>query len=861
MVIPPNPNAGPHDFNDASDWTPWQRRYRGAPSLTEVESRATAALRQRGYDASGLKMDGTVFRFSVEGDSGADRTGWGIVYADEWANMVLGNWREGEKEVVPLYDERAPLSLEERHARDAEWKRQKEAREKFRQAEAVKARERAAEDVAKAGDASGVFPYLVQKGVPLVPGLKSMPCRRPDRPGAQPENALIVPLRNAMGELVSYQRIFPDGAKFHLAKAEKKGAFFLIPPLGEPAPDGQWLYVCEGLATGISIAEAWPGIAVACACDCHNIRPVLEGLKAAGRLDPARTLVVADNDWATARRMLAEARAKGKGAGLAEEDCNPGVKAARDAAGAVGCRWCAPVPDGFVSPNGEPASDANDLVQAGTVEGLGEYRDGERAKEKGLEALREALAKAWGAEPEEVQEPAENAAPASAFSVLDEIDRFAPGNGVYEGAPPERDWCIEPLFEHGEVGVFAGPGGSGKSTLATQAVFAVGTGTPWLGLYQTGEPRPAWYLTAEESQRTLHRRQWYAMNQLLSRERKLAMQNVRLVSLRGGETSLLRLDSKTGTVVPGAGWVPFCRAVRRHRPRLVILDPFTAVTYIETVQNELIAQCIRMLEPLAEEVDASFIYLHHVPKKPAIFGDRKTMNENMNAGSVLGGGQVVNAPRWAALVYPLTMEFAGQCVQDDGRPIQADGEVVVFKEVKKNGGRLEPRRYFRHTDRCGLLEACLHVKEASECLDEKVRLKRAEKTQELDAQAEELAQEVVRVEQTPGAKRISPSYAVEAIRAGAHNAEKAKAIAFIAERMGFVRIAQKKELSAFGRADKGSGAVLVPTIAALDRFGQPDPDRPGEFAGVPSALRQWLADREQEDASACGEEAQGESGE
>ncbi len=361
---------------------------RTAPTLAEVEGRAAEALRLRGYEFQDVKADGRIHRVHAPGDGPGETSGWYVIHADEWANVTSGDWRGSEEgETDPLYDEGAPLTVEERHERDEAWRRQKEARAQARKAEADRARAKAEADIGKARDADSGHRYLEDKGIACPPGVKAMTCRNPAT-GAL-EEALLVPLRNARGELLSYQRIFPKGGKFHLAGAEKRGAFFEIRGL-DAGPDAPAI-VCEGLATGATIAEARPSARVLCACDCGNLWPVLEGLKAAGR-PPA--LVVADNDWATAERKYAEAVDRGTAEGLSLADFNPGMVKARKAAEAFGVRWCAVVPDGCTCPDGAPASDANDLFMAKYQEGLAANVDGPTARAKALETVAFALAKA-----------------------------------------------------------------------------------------------------------------------------------------------------------------------------------------------------------------------------------------------------------------------------------------------------------------------------------------------------------------------------------------------------------------------------------------------------------------------------------
>lgn len=442
-------------------------RQRKTLSLGEIEARAADALRQRGFDADRLKMDGTVFRFAVEGDSGADRTGWGIVYADEWANMVLGNWREGEKEVVPLYDERTPLSLEERHARDEAWKRQKEARREARRAEAEKAAGDAFVEWAGAPAAGNDFGYIKRKGIKCPAGVKILQCKRPDRPKEPPEPALIVPLCDASGTFKSYQRIFADGFKAHYPKAEAKGAFFEI--AGRDSGPESPVFVCEGMATGSTTAEAWPSARVFCACDCNNIWHVLEGLKAAGR--PV-ALIVGDNDWSTARNLYAEAEAKGKAAGKTLDDFNPGKTKASKAASAFGVPWCVVVQDGCAYPNGKPCSDANDLYMAKAMDCMASGMNEAEALAKGLETVRHALAQAMPA-PKTMK-----------FMSRDEALRL-----------PTLTYIVKGLIPDSGVGQLYGPPACGKSFMLLALCHHVAEGWDFYG--RRVKRRPVWWLCLE----------------------------------------------------------------------------------------------------------------------------------------------------------------------------------------------------------------------------------------------------------------------------------------------------------------------------------------------------------------------------
>lgn len=101
--------------------------------------------------------------------------------------------------------------------------------------------------------------------------------------------SLVVPLRNAGGELVGLQFIDEAGGKKFLTGTAKRGAWHW---LGDPTSTGQPLAIAEGYATAATIHEAtgWP---VACAFDAGNLSIVYDAIATRHR---QRTIVVCGDD-------------------------------------------------------------------------------------------------------------------------------------------------------------------------------------------------------------------------------------------------------------------------------------------------------------------------------------------------------------------------------------------------------------------------------------------------------------------------------------------------------------------------------------------------------------------------------------
>jgi putative DNA primase/helicase len=168
--------------------------------------------------------------------------------------------------------------------------------EKRRQAEAREARETEARHRAAAREAAELFargqegqpaPYLDRKRIGTH-GTRTLA-----------DGALLVPLRDAAGELWNVQTIKParpaDGGpeKLFVKGARKSGLWHLI---GTPPAPGAWLMLAEGLATAASVHEA-TGLPAAVAFDCGNLRHVAQALRVA--FPDARLAVAGDDDRQT----------------------------------------------------------------------------------------------------------------------------------------------------------------------------------------------------------------------------------------------------------------------------------------------------------------------------------------------------------------------------------------------------------------------------------------------------------------------------------------------------------------------------------------------------------------------------------
>ncbi|MBI4664447.1 MAG: DUF3631 domain-containing protein [Verrucomicrobia bacterium] len=287
--------------------------------MNPVES-FRAAMGKAGLAFTGaILADGELHRFKATGDLACNC--WYVLHGDSPAAGAFGCWKRNVKE---NWCECA------RQLSQAEWtevrRRWQEADGELQRAEAErreKARKTAALILSRAKPADASHGYLASKSV------------NPHSELCSWRGKLVLPLRDATGEIHSLQFIGADSAKRFLWGGRISGCFFTV----ANNADGP-LVVAEGYATAASIFEA-TGCATVAAMNCGNLKAVAEALRA--KCPEREIIIVADNDQFT--------------------DGNPGVTKARAAALAIRAKLAVPQ---FKDSTTKP-TDFNDLHQ---LEGL-----------------------------------------------------------------------------------------------------------------------------------------------------------------------------------------------------------------------------------------------------------------------------------------------------------------------------------------------------------------------------------------------------------------------------------------------------------------------------------------------------------
>ncbi|MBU2734106.1 toprim domain-containing protein [Acidithiobacillus ferridurans] len=240
-------------------------------------------------DLSPSKPDVIVFdspgivRYHVIGDKPGTRNGYWRGFSDGRPAGIFGSWKTGQTHHW--------ISGDPSTATDADRQRI-QAIQRQREQEQAQEHERIAE-IATAQfnglpEASGT-PYTARKRIePLN--------------ARQRGESLVLALVDWSGTVWSLQTIYPDGTKRMLKGGRKRGLHILI----RENPDGR-LLICEGHATGCSLAMMDPCAGVVAAVDAHNMLPVAQ---AARQRFPDREIVLAgDHDPVGIKCATAAARA------------------------------------------------------------------------------------------------------------------------------------------------------------------------------------------------------------------------------------------------------------------------------------------------------------------------------------------------------------------------------------------------------------------------------------------------------------------------------------------------------------------------------------------------------------------------
>lgn len=168
-----------------------------------------------------------------------------------------------------------------------------------------------------------------------------------------------------------------------------------------------------------------------------------------------------------------------------------------------------------------------------------------------------------------------------------------------EAPDAARRWLIEPLWARAGVGIIGGAPKSYKSWLALDVAVSVASGTPCLDTFPVLEPGGALIYMAEDAQAVVK-----ARLAGLCRHRGLDLAALPLGVITAPSVRLdLPHDQRR-----------LAATVRRHAPRVLLLDPFVRLHRINENDAGEVAAILGYLRELQRAHDLAVVVVHHARK-------------------------------------------------------------------------------------------------------------------------------------------------------------------------------------------------------------------------------------------------------
>ncbi|MEW5822747.1 MAG: toprim domain-containing protein [Pseudomonadota bacterium] len=215
-------------------------------------------------DPARIVPDGQLHRFRVDGDKPGSLNGWAVLHLDGCPAGAFGNWRTGAVHAwrASGHERLTPAERLEhmQHMQRIAAAREAARIERERQHKTAAARAFDLWHYAPPADPAHLYAHRKR----ITPGT-----------ARQVGDALALPIVDFGGGLRSLQFIGPDGRKRLLSGGAKAGHFI-------PVSDGasaRRVYVCEGWATGRTLAMSDPSAIVLAAIDAGNLMAVALGAR------------------------------------------------------------------------------------------------------------------------------------------------------------------------------------------------------------------------------------------------------------------------------------------------------------------------------------------------------------------------------------------------------------------------------------------------------------------------------------------------------------------------------------------------------------------------------------------------------
>lgn len=165
--------------------------------------------------------------------------------------------------------------------------------------------------------------------------------------------------------------------------------------------------------------------------------------------------------------------------------------------------------------------------------------------------------------------------------------------------PEGPSFLVDALWADKAVGIVGGEPKCGKSLLALHLAVAVASGTACLGRYAVSRPGPVLLYPAEDSEPIVH-----ARLAGISRNAGVSLDALGVFVITAPS---LRLDTASDRE-------RLARTVAKHRPVLLILDPFVRLHRVDENASGEVAPLLAFLRQLQRTHGVAILVVHHARK-------------------------------------------------------------------------------------------------------------------------------------------------------------------------------------------------------------------------------------------------------
>ena len=225
-----------------------------------------------------IRSDGQLHRFHIDGDKKSSKNGWYVLYSDGVPCGVFGSWKKGItwKWYAKKINEMSPL---ERNKQMEQINNAYKIRNEIKEQEQCEASIEANYLWSRCSLANPDHAYLVRKHIYSF-------CAK------QYKDQIVLPIIDCSGKIWSLQYIYESGDKRFLSDGALKGHFILVQD-PENTEDASIL-ICEGFATGATLAMSNPKACVVAACNALNVEPVAVSIRK--HFPNVKIIICADDD-------------------------------------------------------------------------------------------------------------------------------------------------------------------------------------------------------------------------------------------------------------------------------------------------------------------------------------------------------------------------------------------------------------------------------------------------------------------------------------------------------------------------------------------------------------------------------------